>query len=94
MDYNPGDIVHVKRKIGNDRYYFIEGTCLGREGQRDVVSVIFADDRSLPACENADGDFEHREVHHIPVALFEAALSAEQTKIYEEFDAMDNPVYA
>jgi len=94
MDYKPGDIVHVKREIGRDRYYFIEGTCLGGEDQRDVVAVIFADDRSLPVCEDADGDFEHREVHHIPVALFEVALSAEKTERYEKFEAMDNPVYA
>jgi len=94
MDYNPGDIVHVKREIGNDRFYFIEGTCLGGEGQRGVVAVIFADERSLPACENADGEWEYRQVHHVPTSLFEAALEAEKTEVYEKFEAMENPVYA
>jgi len=94
MDYNPGDIIHISRETGSDRYYFVEGTCLGGEARRDVIAVIFADDRSLPACEDGNGEFERREVHHIPVALFEAALAAEKTEIYKEFEAMDNPVYS
>jgi len=94
MDYSPGEIVHVKREIGSDRFYFIEGTCLGGENQRDVVAVIFADDRSLPVCENRNGEWERREVHHVPTSLFEAALKAESTEVYQEFEAMENPVYS
>jgi hypothetical protein len=93
MDYNPGDIVHIKRDIGDDRYYFIQGTCFGAENQRDVVALSFADDRSPPTCENDDGDFESREVLHIPVALFEAALESQRAAVYERFEDMPNPVY-
>jgi len=94
MGYSPGDIIHVKREIGDDRYYFIEGTCLGGKEQRDVIAIIFADERALPACENANGDWEHREIHHVPLSIFEAALKAKTTEVYEQFEAMENPVYA
>jgi hypothetical protein len=93
MDYSPGDIIHVHREVGSDRFYFIEGACLGGEGQRSVVAVICADERSLPACEDAGEQFERREVHHIPMALFEAAIGSENTTIYDEFESMENPVY-
>jgi hypothetical protein len=94
MEYSPGDIVHAKRERGSDRYYFIEAVCLGGEEQRSVVEVIFADERSLPAATNAEGEWEQREVHHVPISLFEAALEAEVSEVYESFDAMENPVFA
>lgn len=94
MDYQPGDIVHVSRQIGADRFFFIEGTCLGGKDQRDVVAVIFANEDSLPCCPDGDGEWDQREVHHVPLALFEAALEAERTEIYESFEAMEHPVYS
>jgi len=94
MNYSPGDIVHIKRDIGSDRYYYIQGICLGGEEQRDVVALSFADDRSLPVCENEDGEAERRKVLHVPVALFETALADGGSAVYDSFEAMPNPVYS
>jgi hypothetical protein len=94
MDYEPGDIIHINRQIGADKYYFIEGTCLGAENERDVVAVIFADENSPPCCQDGDGEWDRREVHHVPLVLFKAALEAERTEVYEGFEAMEHPIYS
>ena len=90
----PGDIVHIRREIGDDRYFFVQGFCSGITGQHSIVVISTADKSEFPMCENKEGNAVQREVVHIPRDLFDAALKAECVEVYEKFEEMENPVYS